>query len=228
MKCVIIEDEKPAQRLLKSYIKKSTQLELVGVFDSVMDADLKLIESAQILFLDINLPEISGLAFLRMIQHRPEVIITTAFPDYALDAFELEITDYLLKPFSFERFFKALQKAEQFIQLKNNHTSINSENERSFIFIYANKAFHRIDKGSILFIKSDGDYIHIITNREKWMLKDSLKNWQTKLSPTKFTKVHQSYIVNISKIDKLEGNRIRIGQHEIPVSRANRTQLIEQ
>lgn len=224
LKCVIIEDEKPAQRLLKSYIDKYDKLDLLAIFDSALEAKTQVIEAADILFLDIKLPQITGLTYLETLEIKPEVIITSAFSDYAIDAFELEICDYLLKPYLFERFFKAVQKAEHYIRLKN---SDKTALQREYFFVYTDKAFHRIAKEDILFIKSDGDYVHIFTDKNKWMLNDTLKKWLTKLSPKLFVKVHQSYIVQINEIDKFEGNRLFIDKYEIPVSRAHRSNLIQ-
>lgn len=222
MKCVIIEDEKPAQRLLEAYVEQHNRLSLLAVFDSALEAEMEILKKADILIVDIRMPQITGLSFLRTLKIKPEVIITTAFPDYAVDAFELEICDYLLKPFSFERFFKAVQRAEQHIHLKGKGES----SARDYFFIYVDKTFHRVDKEGILFIKSDGDYVHIVTSKQKWMLNGTLKNWLQKLSYNTFLKVHQSYVVQINKIDKVEGNRLYIESYEIPVSRANKANLI--
>ena len=222
MKCVIIEDEKPAQRLLEAYIEQHNRLSLLAVFDSALEAEMEILKKADVLFVDIRMPQITGLSFLRTLKIKPEVIITTAFPDYAIDAFELEICDYLLKPFSFERFFKAVQRAEKHIHLKSKSKS----STRDYFFIYVDKTFHRVNKEDILFIKSDGDYVHIVTPKQKWMLNGTLKNWLQKLSHNTFLKVHQSYIVQINKIDKIEGNRLHIESYEIPVSRANKANLI--
>lgn len=222
--CVIIEDEKPAQRLLKSYIEQYNKLKLLAVYDSAVEAEIKIVEQADILFLDIKMPQVTGLSYLRTLKIKPEVIITTAFPDYAIDAIELEICDYLLKPYLFQRFFKAVQRAEQYIKLKNkNDIAIPL---KDYFFIYVDKAFHRINKEDILFLKSDGDYVHIVTSKQKWMINGTLKNWLEKLSQQTFLKVHHSYIVQIRKIDKLEGNRIFIESYQIPVSRANKANLV--
>lgn len=223
MKCIVIEDEKPAQRLLKNYIEKSNNLDLLAVYGSALEADIEIINSCDLLFLDIKLPQLSGLAFLETLFNKPEVIITTAYPDHAVAAFELEITDYLLKPFSFERFLKAVNRANN-LQSKKKMLG---DSIRKNIFIYSDKTFFRIEIDEILFIKGEGDYISIHTTSKKWMLNDSLKNWQSKLPTKQFIKVHQSYIINKNRIDKFQGNRVFIAKNEIPVSRSHRNALIE-
>ncbi|MFC5044340.1 LytR/AlgR family response regulator transcription factor [Aquimarina hainanensis] len=226
MKCIIIEDERPAQKLLKNYIERYPKLKLIAMYTSALDVDMGMIASCDLLFLDIKLPHISGLSFLQTLPVKPEVIITTAFANYALEAFELEMTDYLLKPFNFERFFKAVSKAENQFQLKNKQKE--GKTERTFFFIYADKTFSRIDRDDILFIKSDDDYITIHTSHKKWLLNDTLKRWTHKLPNNIFVKVHQSYLINKSKIDTVKGNQVLIGAHTIPISRSHKKSFLDQ
>lgn len=223
-KCVIIEDERPAQRLLQSYIEKSRCLELTATYGSALEVEGTSIEDCDILFLDIKLPKIAGLEFLRTLTSVPEVIITTAFPDYAVDAFELEIVDYLLKPYSFERFMKAVHKAEEFIRLKSSAPVAPA---RDHLFIYADKAFYRVEKNEILFVKSEGDYVQVHTLKDKWLLNDTLKNWTEKLQGHGFVRIHQSYLVSLSKVDKVQGNRLFVGEWELPISRLQRAGLMD-
>ena len=224
MNCVIIEDERPAQRLLQSYIEKSKRLDLKATYASALEVDGSTMQDCDILFLDIKLPKIAGLDFLKTLRSKPEVIITTAFPDYAGDAFELEIVDYLLKPFSLERFLKAVNKAEEFIRLKRA-TPIAPDKDH--LFIYADKAFYRVEKDDILYVKSEGDYIRVHTPKNRWLLNDTLKNWTEKLEGYGFVRIHQSYLVSINKVDKVQGNRLFIGDTELPISRLQKSALID-
>ena len=221
LKCLIIEDELPAQRVLKNYISDVPYLELCGTFKSAMDA-LATVQSQDIdlLFLDINLPKISGLNFLRSLKNPPKVIITTAYPDYAHEGFELDVVDYLLKPFSFERFIQALSK------LKAETGNRESESagpgwdyQHRYAFVKVDKALHRVDFNNIKYIESDKDYVNIVRDGENLMLLQTLKHWQNMLPDQSFARVHKSYIVNIARIDKIVGNQIKIEDAVIPIGR---------
>jgi len=221
LKCLIIEDELPAQRVLKNYIADVPYLELCGTFKSAMDA-LESIQSQDIdlLFLDINLPKISGLNFLRSLKNPPKVIITTAYPDYAHEGFELDVVDYLLKPFSFERFIQSLSKlkTETGIQASGT-TDSKREYEHRYAFVKVDKTLHRVDFDDIKYIESDKDYVKIKRDGENLMLLQTLKHWQNMLPDKNFARVHKSYIVNIARIDKIIGNQIKIGDSVIPIGR---------
>ncbi len=219
LKCLIIEDELPAQRVLKNYIADVPYLELKEAFKSPVEAmEMLQGDDIDLLFLDINLPKISGLNFLRSLNDPPSVIVTTAYPDYAHEGFELDVVDYLLKPFSFERFLKALSK------LKSGSKSPppsaeQQERALSYAFVKVDKTLHRVDFADIVFIESDKDYVKIIMNENKLMLLQTLKHWEQMLPDQGFARVHKSYIVNISRIDKITGNRIKMGSHTIPIGR---------
>lgn len=224
MRCIIIEDEKPAQRLLINYIEKHEKTEVLAVYNDPTEVDYAALDTCDIVFLDIKLPQVSGLEFFHSIPKDKKVIITTAYPDHAVEAFELEIVDYLLKPFNYGRFAKSVFRAQKLI-----HT--NSENKEKddpeYFFIYADKSFYRIEKQDILFVKAEDNYVSIQTTKKKWLLLSTLKSWREKLSEEEFIKIHQSFIVNKRKIDSINGNRVNIGQFELPVSRSMRNDLIE-
>lgn len=222
LKCLIIEDELPAQRVLKNYIADVPYLELCGTFTSAMDA-LETIQSQDIdlLFLDINLPKISGLNFLRSLNNPPKVIITTAYTDYAHEGFELDVVDYLLKPFSFERFIQSLSKLKtEAGEKKASSSDANHRDyEHSYAFVKVDKTLHRVDFDDIKYIESDRDYVKIVKEGENLMLLQTLKHWENMLPGKNFARVHKSYIVNISRIDKIIGNQIKIGDTVIPIGR---------
>lgn len=222
MKCIIIEDELPAQLVLKSYIKKFDQLELMSSFQTAIEANSFLKNNTvDLIFLDINLPDISGLDFIKTVQNPPQIIITTAYPDYALDSFELDtIVDYLVKPFSLERFLKAISKAEKRYQSESNYS--NSET----IFLNIDKALHKVKIEDILYIESDRNYLTFVTEKQKLSVIDSLKNWTESLSKHQFIQVHKSYLINLKKVDKVIGNLLYIKEEKIPIGRTYKSNFI--
>lgn len=218
LNCLIIEDQLPAQRILQTYIESMPELRLIKACSNALDATTLLRrEDIDLIFLDINLPKISGISFLKNLAAPPKVIITTAYPDYALEGFELDVVDYLLKPFSFERFHKAVLKA-----LSQPHEA----KALDYLFIKSDKEFYKIEVADILFLKSDDNYVKIITPNKQHMQSGSLQSWTEQL-PDSFVRVHKSYMVNLSKVDKVAGNRVYINPHEIPIGRAYREALLK-
>lgn len=218
LNCLIIEDQLPAQRILMTYIEQMPELTLTGAFTNALDAT-SVIQNQQIdlIFLDINLPKISGISFLKNLPLSPKVIITTAYPDYALEGFELDVTDYLLKPFSFERFHKAVLK------VKEQKTEKSSP---EFIFIKSDKEFFKVELKEVLYLQADDNYVKFITKEKTYIQAGSLQSWEAQLDD-KFIRVHKSYVVNLSKVDRVSGNRIHISNQEIPIGRAFRESLIK-
>lgn len=211
--CIIIEDELPAQKILKSFLKKTLNIELLASFQTAKEAhNFLLTSTVDFVFLDINLPDIMGIDFMKTLINPPYVIITTAYPDYALDSFDLEtIVDYLVKPFSFDRFLKSIRKIEQ--RMKQIETEPNDS-----IFLNIDKTLHKVLLRDILYIESDRNYLTFVTREKKYVFIDSLKNWPTKL-PDHFIQVHKSYIINVNHINKISGNEIGINKISIPIGR---------
>jgi len=233
IRCIIIEDEPPARKVLAKYINDVPYLELTGQYANAMKA-IEDIEEKEVdlMFLDINLPKISGLNFLRSLDDPPRVIITTAYSEYALEGFELNVIDYLLKPISFERFLKAVSKVHKSITsdkplLKKEKTVDEKSDKYSFTFIKSDNTFYKIDFNEILFIESDEDYVWIHTNNEKHHLRYTLKYWDEKLPDELFVRVHKSFIVNLSKIKHISGNKIIMAETSIPVGRSYKKELFE-
>lgn len=217
LKCLVIEDELPAQRVLKNYIADVPDLELLGTFTSAVEALETLREKEiNLLFLDINLPKVSGLNFLRSLSNPPQVIITTAYPDYAHEGFELSVVDYLLKPFSFERFLQAVSKVESPGQ---SNTDTAGNRNQTFTFIKVDKTLQKVDFKDIQYIESDRDYVKIVMPKNSFMHLQTLKHWEELLPNDTFVRVHKSFIVNIQKVEKIVGNRIEIGDEVIPIGR---------
>jgi DNA-binding LytR/AlgR family response regulator len=220
--CAIIEDEPLAQNILKKYIEDHPALKLTAVCNNTEEAQKVLLrQDVELLFLDINLPKLSGISFLKTLPHRPLVIFTTAYPEYAVEGFELDAIDYLLKPFSFERFLKAANKAVQ--QL--NKKEIAEQVTPSFIFLKADKKVHKVNLDEILYIEAAGDYIKIMTEGGQYVVNDTLKSLQEELPPLQFIRVHKSYIISRSKIKFFEGNYVKVGNADIPIGNSYKDEI---
>lgn len=228
MNCLIIEDEKPAQRVLEQFIKNSPGLSLSGVFKTAMEAQAKLNQGGvDLLFLDINLPLISGIALLKSLKNPPLVIVTTAYSEYALESFELDVVDYLLKPFSFERFVKATNKAFKLKGAEEITSGMaGQESNSEQIIVNVDKVLYQLNLSDICYIASDKDYVCIYTPQRKYVFLDSLRNWEEKLKDKGFCRVHKSYLVNLEHIDKVEGNTICLDLEELPIGRSYRSRFM--
>lgn len=216
MRCIIIEDQPPAQRILKKYIGDYGSLELVGTFTDALQAlDFLKADNVDLMFLDIHLPKLSGIDFLKALDNPPAVILTTAFADFALESYDLNVVDYLLKPFSFLRFIKAVSKVEE-----RNSTAPTSQSEVEPIYIKSGHEYHKVEIDKILFIHSDRDYTEIQTSSERYLSSESLKYWEEFLLEHKFLRVHKSYLVNENVIVKVKASAIEItGEYSIPIGR---------
>lgn len=229
MNCLIIEDEKPAQRVLEQYIGNSPGLSLVGTFKTAMEAQ-RLLHSGMVdlIFLDINLPMISGIALLKSLKNPPLVIITTAYSEYALESFELDVVDYLLKPFPFERFVKATNKAfKLFDANKVGRSNEVQEVASEQVILNVDKVLYQVPLDKIQYIASDRDYVCIHTAERKYVFLDSLRNWEKRLAGSGFTRIHKSYVVNMTHITKIEGNRAFLSITELPIGRSYRSAFME-
>ncbi|MEM8892113.1 MAG: LytTR family DNA-binding domain-containing protein [Bacteroidota bacterium] len=219
MNCIIIEDEIPAQQLLLNYIERTADLSCLGVYTSVSEVSLPNLARIDLLFLDIQLPELNGLDFLRTLEKRPSIIITTAYREYAIDAFEEAVSDYLLKPFSYQRFLKAI------FRVQKTRTSEQEDISPESLFVYADRTFKKIVKSDILYIKAEVDYVMIYYGENKFLIKDSLNHWEEKLKEEGFIRVHRSYLVNFEKVESVEGNTITIATTSIPIGKTYRDQF---
>ncbi|AYZ11549.1 DNA-binding response regulator [Chryseobacterium arthrosphaerae] len=216
MKCIIIEDELPAIKLLKTYVDKTLFLECLGVFQSVSELPSGILTKVDFIFLDVQLPGINGLDFLKSIDKKPKVIITTAHRDYAVDAFELAVDDYLLKPFSYERFLKSIYRLQE-------DTKSEKDENKNELFVYTDKTFFKINKNEIYYIKAEVDYVNIFYEHNQLLVQDSMNNWENKLKEDGFIRVHRSYLINFNKIIKVEGNLIHIKDTIIPIGKTYQT-----
>lgn len=225
MTCIIVEDELPAQNLLKNYLSKIPDMQLLATFQSAIDANNYFkSNTVDLVFLDVNLPDISGLDFIKTVKNPPAIIMTTAYPEYAVSSFELDtIVDYLVKPFGFDRFLKAVNKAEDRLIKKD---VVNQTVEDS-IFLNVDKTLHKIILNDILFLESDRNYITIVTQTQKLSFIDSLKNWNQKLPDLEFFQIHKSYIINAKYVTKISGNEVYINTHRLPIGRTYKANLLK-
>lgn len=214
IKCAIVDDEELARTLLTGYIQRIPQLELVGQFKNPLEL-LKHEKIAQVdlLFLDIQMPTLTGIEFLKGLKNKPTVIFTTAYPDYALEGYQLDVADYLVKPISFERFLYSVQKVTPQITIQGN-TSKSSP----FISINSGHKIYRIKPDNILYIEGLKEYVSYYTeDGQRIVALESLKKLSETLPSDQFVRIHKSYIINITKVKVVEGNQVQIGNKKIPV-----------
>lgn len=210
MRCLIVDDEPAAREILRRYISDADELELVGECKDALEARKVLRETGiDLLFLDINMPRLSGIELLKSLQNPPKVVLTTAYSDHALEGYELDVVDYLLKPFSFDRFLRAIEKADR--------NASNSNTGEEHIIIKADGKLYRIGYDEILYAESKGDYITVHTETKKLTYHQTLKNFEQLLPEQLFSRIHKSYLVSLSKIEYLEGNMLSVGPVKLPI-----------
>ncbi len=220
LRTVAIDDEPLALALLTDYIKKTPFLELTGSFDSPIDAlDFYNNEGADLLLVDIQMPDLKGTELVKIIDEGPKVIFTTAYPQYAIEGFKLNATDYLLKPFGYDEFLKAVQKAYRLFELENNSATAVEANS-DFLFLKSEYKIRKISYNNILYIEGLKDYIKVYTSNDPKpiMSLNSLRTIEQKLPEDIFMRVHRSFIVNLNKIEVIDRSRIVFGKEYIPVS----------
>ena len=223
-KCIIVEDEPLAQNILKKYIADHPSLELVATCTDALEAQLILNKQAiHLIFLDINLPKLSGINFLKSLLQSPLIIFTTAYPEFAVEGFELNAVDYLLKPFSFERFLKAVNKV---IEKLNNSSLPKKEEIDAFIFFKSDKKIHKVDLESIHYIEAVGDYMKVITDSGQLLINETMKNLQEELPARSFIRVHKSFIISRNRIKFIEGNYIQVENKSIPIGATYRNDVL--
>ena len=226
LNCLIVDDEPLARQQIESYVGRVPFLHLVvSVRNPVIAAEVLKDEPVDLIFLDIKMPQMSGIEFLKNNDIFQQVIFITAFPEYAIEGFELEVTDYLAKPVTFERFLKASEKA--LAKVSGSQTIKSIDNQRDFLYVKCNQRFEKIRIDDILFIESMLNYVNIITKTNKYTVYSSLKAIEDSLPADKFLKVHKSYLVAIAQVNTIENNHVHIGEHVLPVSRANRKNVLK-
>lgn len=229
MRCIIVDDEPVARKILREFTAQVHFLELAGEFETAIKAETFLRDNtADIIFLDIEMPKLSGLEFLKRAAIKPLVIFTTAYPEYALEGYELDIIDYLLKPIPFSRFLKAAHKAKEYAELK---TATTVHPLSSGLFVRSERRIEKIELKDILYIESMGNYVNIYTENKKIIAYLTLKGLESQLPSNDFIKIHQSFLVSFSRINAIEGNNVKIKDKLLPISRNYRDavmQVVEQ
>ena len=220
IKCIIIDDEPLAIKVIETHLKEMPEMELVATFNSPIDAlPLMTDDSIDVLFLDINMPKMNGLEFLRTLTNKPHVIITTAYREFAVDSFDLDVLDYLVKPIPFGRFLKTINKLSGRIQLERRGTDDVNLQEEPFIFLKVDKKMMKIKLNDILFVESLKDYIKIMTTLGDYLVHKSMTSISEELPESNFIRIHRSFAIAINKIEFVEGNSVMIAKRRIPIGR---------
>ncbi|MEL6942875.1 MAG: LytTR family DNA-binding domain-containing protein [Bacteroidota bacterium] len=223
VRCLVVDDEPLAAGLLEKHIQQIPQLELVASCWNALEAfEILKKEKIDLIFLDIQMPVLNGIEFVKSLQHPPSIIFTTAYRDYAVESYELEVVDYLLKPITFTRFFKSINKYLSRLEQKTpndpitntNHTS--STHAEEFIYVNTNRKYVKVLFQEILYIESLKDYVRIHTDNQRITTKDKISEFVEKL-PNYFLRIHRSFIVNTKQIKAYTVNDIEIGETEIPI-----------
>ena len=232
IKCIIADDEQLARQLLKGYVEKLPHLELVAECKNAVEV-LSVLQDqpVDLMLLDIQMPDLTGIDLLKAVQNPPMVIFTTAYKEYALEGYELNVVDYMLKPISFDRFIRGVNKAQDLVKLKNGGIAQKSEpvqeSSRQYISVKADHKLYKIDCQDILYIEGMREYVAINTKDKKIMTLESLKKLEEILPSEAFIRVHKSFIVNKNQIQSLNGNQLELKDKMIPVGKSYKREVLD-
>lgn len=219
--CIIVEDLQVAADYLRHCCEKSGQVEVAGHFTNVRDGvDFLNANTVDLVFLDVEMPGDSGFALIDQIAYAPKIILTTSKPEYAYDAFEHNVSDFLKKPFTYQRFMEAIRKVQASLEASESE-------DTDHIFIKTEGKLVRLNNEDIHYIESMGDYVRFVTQDKKYISHNTIKNLEDKVNRKNFMKIHRSYIVNIQKVDNIRENSLFINGVEIPISKAHKTDVIK-
>jgi DNA-binding LytR/AlgR family response regulator len=223
LKCLIVDDEPSGRKVIEEYVAEVPFLELVGKAENPVKA-VNIMEkyAVDLIFLDIQMPKLNGIDFLRSLKTPPMVILTTAFSEYALQGFELDVIDYLLKPISLERFLKASYKAKDFYESRNKDFQTNE-----YFFVKCNNKFEKVLYDELLFVEAANNYVFLQTKDKRMITYLTMKTMEETLPEDRFIKVHKSFMVSISQIQNFDSEEIRVGTHRIPISRNLKDEVME-
>ncbi len=230
IKVLLVDDEYLALNLLENFIKEIPDLEIIDKVKSPIKAiDILNKTRVDLLFLDIQMPTLSGINLLKTIKNKPVTIFTTAYAEHAVDAYGLDAIDYLLKPFSFERFLQGVNKAKEQLRKSNILKSepLTNQGLEAFLIIKSESKTIKVAQQDILYIEGLKEYVRIVCSTEKYITLMSLKELTDLLSGSGFMRVHKSYIVNLNRVRSMDGNRLELGEHKIPVSRDKKTDIMK-
>lgn len=224
--CLIVDDEQPARELLKSYVEKMPQLQLVALCKNAMEAKVALEQQeVDLMLLDIQMPDLSGVELLKTLRSRPATIFTTAYQEYALEGYQVDVVDYLLKPFSFSRFVQAIDKAIARVEAESGIMQ-KSGNAPESMVIKADHKLHKIILSDIRYIEGLREYVTYHLAHTKVISLESLKSIEHKLKDHGFVRAHKSFIVNKKWVQVLDGNQLKIGEHNIPVGASYKEEVV--
>lgn len=226
--CIIIDDEPLARAGLKEYVADIDFFNLLGVFDNALAAT-EILGSGEVdlLLLDIQMPRLTGIDFYKTLKNAPAVIFTTAYPQYALEGFEVNALDYLVKPISFDRFYKAALKAKEYLRAGQKEKATANESPAGYFFIKADNSLVKIFYADILFVEAMQNYVTIYTSEKRYISYLTFKSVEDYLPASGFIKVHKSYIIAAARVDSIDGNEICMGRHRIPISRSLKDEVME-
>lgn len=223
--CLIVDDEPLASNVIKNYLSNFKEVEIMHICQDAFEAyrflNNKATQNVDLLFLDINMPEVTGMELMRRLENRPLTIITTAYREYAVEGYELDVFDYLMKPIAYNRFCKTMEKVIDHFALREKALSLAGfkPEEKGHLFVKVNKKLIKLYFADILYIESLKDYVRIVCGSESFITHSNLGNFTTQLPPDQFLRIHRSYTVSLSKISALQGNSISIGTKIIPIGR---------
>lgn len=229
IKCIIVDDEPLAIEVIESYVDRLENIEVVGKYSNALKAfDILKKDNIDLIFLDIQMPKLTGLDFIKTLQNPPKVIITTAYRDYALEGYELNVVDYLLKPISFERFLKAVSRVYH-TDLKADTTELtnNIDSEEAYIFLKADKKMVKVHLRDILYIESLKDYVRVKTRDKEVITHQKISYLEEKLPEECFLRIHRSFIVSVKKIETYSATSIEVPGKELPIGRLYKDQVLE-
>jgi len=226
LNCIITDDEPIAQEIIEDYVKMIPGLTTVAKCKNAMETmDALRQNKVDILFMDIHMPGISGLDFIRSLKERPSIIFTTAYPNYAIDAFDLDVADYLLKPVSIDRFLRAVNKVynkgEKSTEIRTTST------EKTFFFIKSNSDLVKVEYDSILYVEGLENYVKIYCDNKAIVSFSTMKNIEDILSPHRFLRIHRSYIVNLNRTSSIQNNSVNVGNDALPIGKSYRKAVAE-
>jgi len=230
IRCVIIDDEPIAREIIRDYILKINDLEIIAEFNKPVEAITFLNENkTDLLFLDINMPEINGIHFAGSLSDPPDIIFTTAYREFAANGFELQAVDYLVKPIPFDRFLKAVNHYLRLHSKSVEKTTpeIREKPEDEFILLKDSKKTHKVYLGDIKYIESDGDYIRFYLLNRKLMIRGSLSSLEATLPPALFLRIHNSYVINLKKVNAVTLYSVEIEGTELPISRSHKEKVLK-
>ncbi|MCG2613056.1 LytTR family DNA-binding domain-containing protein [Terrimonas sp. NA20] len=228
IRCLVVDDEPPAREIIRRYIEQIPGLQFSGECGNALQAFAFLQKnSVDLIFLDIRMPQLNGNDFLKTLKFPPKVIFTTAFAEYALEGYELDIVDYLLKPIQFDRFLKAVDKAFQLSQTKPEPAGVEEKKNDSFVYFRADRKMIKVMLRDVLYIESMKDYIKVITNTETIITKQSISSVEAMLPEREFVRIHRSYIVSLTQIKSFTSEIIEIGKTELPIGKLYRNEVLK-